>query len=152
MPGSWVGGFQVPIGLGPLLRGAEGLRVLGQHRRRQFARMLGDEEAHALGRRNEGGSDHQAFIGAGAQQRAVIAEPVDGDRELFEMAEIGFPAAFRIPGVRAIGCGEIPEQLDRHEWTVLFCAVCLMNRERLLQQHSCHPPCADAGCARHRRK
>ncbi|MNF88977.1 hypothetical protein D3C84_714820 [compost metagenome] len=92
----------------------EGQRPLGQHGWRQFAGVLRDQEAQAFRGINQRGRDSEAFVGAGTQQRTVVTETVAGHGKLFQMFEIGCPAAFGFPRIRPVGGGEVPENFYSH--------------------------------------
>ena len=92
----------------------EGECPFGQHCWRQLAGVLGDQEAQAMGGVDQRCRHSQAFVGAGAEQRAIVAQAVSGDGQLLEVLEIGVPAAFGLPGIGAVGGGEVPEDLYCH--------------------------------------
>ena len=90
-------------------------RPLGQNRRRQLARVLRHQKAQALGGVDQRGGNRKAFVGAGAEQRAVVAEAIAGDRELFEVLKVGFPATFGFPRIRSVRRSEVPENFYSHD-------------------------------------
>ncbi|EEF24495.1 conserved hypothetical protein, partial [Ricinus communis] len=92
----------------------DGLRDLRQLEGLDQARVDGGHELHPLGRGKYRRRQHIHLVATGGQQCAVVAQLVDGLRQLDQMIVTGGPAAMRLPRHGAVGCGQIPENLDAH--------------------------------------
>ena len=98
-------------------------RHLGEQRRRDKARMNGDQKLQPLGIGKQRARQNPDIMRAGGKQRTGVTQLVVSERQLFVITEIDLAGPFRLPGIGTIGCAHVPENIHLPPPVLADCPV-----------------------------